>query len=98
MAVVAADLDSTRRVAEALELPFTVLADQGGEVTARVLGGEGRACLCAADRYGIIYFVEGGSGAADLPPPATILDWLEFIEIQCPECTDANASPWFRDP
>ena len=97
IAVLNADLDTTRRTAEALELPFTLLSDENGAATARSLGHDRHAALIAADLYGIIYLVEPATTLDALPPPATILDWLEFIEIQCPECTDANASPYFRD-
>lgn len=97
LAVLDADLDTARRTAEVLELPFTLLSDENGAAATRVLGGGNPAGLVAADRYGIVYFVETAHTLEGLPPPATILDWLEFIEIQCPECTDANASPWFED-
>ena len=97
IAVLAADLGTTRRVAEALELPFTLLSDENGATASRLLGEGHRASLCAADRYGVIYFAETAPTTDSLPPPAIILDWLDFIEIQCPECTDANASPWFSE-
>lgn len=97
IAVLNADLDTTRRATEALELPFTLLSDENGAATARILGQDSRAALIAADRYGIIYFAETAPMIDGLPAPATILDWLDFIEIQCPECTDANASPYFGD-
>ena len=53
-----------------------------------------RAGLCVADRYGIIYFVEAASDVSALPPASTVVEWLEYIEIQCPECTDGSDPIW----
>jgi hypothetical protein len=39
-----------------------------------------------ADRWGEIVHVAGGSDVADLPTPEDLLDWIRYVEIQCPEC------------
>ena len=39
-----------------------------------------------ADRWGEIYFVGNGKRIADLPKIDEILEWLRFLEHQCPEC------------
>ena len=77
---------------QASALPFTLLADDAGATTERILGRGNHAGLCVADRYGIIYFVEAASDVSTLPPASTVVEWLEYIEIQCPECTDGSDS------
>jgi peroxiredoxin len=94
IAVLAADIDTTQRTAEALELPFTLLSDENGATAIRILGEGNRAGLIATDRYGIIYYMEAASDLSALPAPPTILDWLEYVEIQCPECTDGADKRW----
>ena len=42
--------------------------------------------ILIADRWGEIYFVGNGGLIADLPNIDEILEWLRFIEHQCPEC------------
>ena len=42
--------------------------------------------ILIADRWGEIYFVGHGPLIADLPKIDEILEWLRFIEHQCPEC------------
>lgn len=42
--------------------------------------------VLVADRWGEIVFVATGSHVADLPPPAELLDWLEYVGHRCPEC------------
>ena len=68
-----------------LALPFPLLADEGGKTTRRMLGEANRAALCVTDRYGQVFSLEVGLTPSELPPPRSILDWLEFILIQCPE-------------
>ncbi|MEO5952769.1 MAG: redoxin domain-containing protein [Chloroflexia bacterium] len=94
IAVLGADLDTTQRVAEALELPFALLADEDGATAARILGGGNRAGLIATDRYGVVYCMEATVRIEELPAPSVIPDWLEYVEMQCPECTDGADKRW----
>ena len=94
IAVIDASQQETQRLAASLALPFTLLADHAGATTERILGAGNHAGLCVADRYGVIYFVEAASDVAALPPASTVVEWLEYIEIQCPECTDGSDSIW----
>jgi peroxiredoxin len=43
------------------------------------------AALYVADRYGEIYFAAHNGPGDSLPPAAEILEWLRFINAQCPE-------------
>ena len=48
---------------------------------------EGVPCpgVVVADRWGEIYFVRGGS-LASLPDAGELLEWLAYIQQECPEC------------
>jgi peroxiredoxin len=85
MVVVPLSLENAQTSATRLNLPFTLLADEGGETTRRMLGEGKQAALCVADRYGVVYYLETVQYTTNLPSARTALDRLEFIEIQCPE-------------
>jgi peroxiredoxin len=85
LAVLAGDLDATRELAARARAPFTLLADADGRVTGRMLGGPGRAGLCVADRFGDVFYLQVEGDAAALPFLRAALDWLQFIQLQCPE-------------
>jgi peroxiredoxin len=92
--VMQATLEETQRIASKLDLPFALLADDGGATTQRMLDEGNHAGLCIADRYGIIYYSEAVAKTASLPPASVIPEWLQYIEIQCPECTDGSDQIW----
>ena len=85
IAVLDTDLETTRNTAAALNLPFALLSDENGTTAYRIMGQPYRAGLCIADRYGVTYSIQPASTTAALPSASTALEWLEFIEIQCPE-------------
>jgi hypothetical protein len=39
-----------------------------------------------ADRWGEVVFVVATSAIADLPRPQELMDWLAYVQTQCPEC------------
>ena len=61
--------------------PFLVLADPDGAVHRR-LGAEDGAAAYVTDRFGEVFWAARG----ELPAAAALLDWLEFVNRQCPEC------------
>jgi peroxiredoxin len=85
IAVVPLALTDAQALAARLALPFALLADEDGATTARLLGETNRAALCVADEYGAIYSLDLAPSAPDLPPVRTALEWLDFVQIQCPE-------------
>jgi peroxiredoxin len=85
MAVVPAPLQAATDLASRLALPFPLLADKGGSTTRRMLGPDKGSALCVADRFGQVYFLSADTHSAELTPAVTALDWLDFIQIQCPE-------------
>jgi peroxiredoxin len=69
--------------------PFRVLADDEGgahrAVGASPRDGEEGTSLFILDRYGQIFAAYGPGGRAPIPPLGEILDWVRFIESECPE-------------
>jgi len=39
-----------------------------------------------ADRWGEVQHVAAAERDGELPPPAELVEWLRFVQIQCPEC------------
>jgi peroxiredoxin len=82
------DPAGARRLAGELSGPaggrLLLLCDPGGGAAARE--GLAPAAVVVADRSREIWAAwPGGEGHA-LPSLQEIVDWLEFIELQCPEC------------
>jgi mycoredoxin-dependent peroxiredoxin len=75
---------------ERLKLPFPVLSDEDGlihsEVGASDERGHAVAALYVTDRYGEIFAVYRTRDGQVLPTATGILNWLEFVNSQCPEC------------
>ena len=49
------------------------------------VGGLPQPGVVVADKWGEIYFVASGP-VADLPDPDDIIEWLGYVQVQCPEC------------
>lgn len=69
---------------------FTLLVDRDATLH-RALGaasaaGEAAPAVCITDRYREIYHVAREREAGWPPTAKDVLDWLVFINIQCPEC------------
>ncbi len=73
-----------------LGLPFPVLWDEGGDVGEVYLGGEEvvdpLAGIFVTDRFGALQTKFIVATEQDLPNQESILDWLNLIEMECPEC------------
>jgi hypothetical protein len=39
-----------------------------------------------ADRWGEIQYVARAAGDGDLPSPQELIEWLQYVQSQCPEC------------
>ncbi|HET9494133.1 MAG TPA: hypothetical protein VFR15_07885 [Chloroflexia bacterium] len=85
MVVVPLTPDDARALTGRLSLPFALLADEDAATTARLLGEGNTAALCVADRFGAIYSLDIAPDTSTLPPVRTALDWLDIVQIQCPE-------------
>jgi peroxiredoxin len=78
------------RLRERQRLPFLVLADENGRVHhdfgASDPQGYATAAVYVTDRHGEVFGAYRTRDGQTLPTVAEILDWLEFINNQCPEC------------
>jgi hypothetical protein len=81
-----ADDRSTRYVA-ALQALVTARRGLDAVVVATSSEIPGAPCpgMVIADRWGEVQYV-AASRIDDLPDPADVADWLDYIRIQCPEC------------
>lgn len=53
--------------------------------TAKIEGMPLPGCA-VADRWGEMQWIASAEKVAELPSPREIAAWLQFVEIQCPEC------------
>ena len=71
-------------------LPCPVLVDEAGrihnEVGASDVQGRAAAAIYITDRFGEVFAVYRTAEGEALPKVDDILNWLEFINSQCPEC------------
>lgn len=98
LVVVEGPLQAAQSLQQMYRLPFPVLADEGG-VVAALLGpdeaaGGPRLAVHVASRSSRVYWSVWVGSDDRLPTVNDIRGWLEFIEIQCPEC---EAPEWSRD-
>jgi peroxiredoxin len=73
-----------------LELPYSLLLDEDGRVH-REYGasdslGRAAAAVYVTDRYNEVFGIYRTCDGQALPTSTDILNWLEFINSQCPEC------------
>jgi len=55
-------------------------------ITRDVIAGTPCPGVVIADRWGEIVHVTGGSHVAVLPGPDELLEWIDYVQRQCPEC------------
>jgi peroxiredoxin len=83
-------LDSESTSAYALDVTARVResGDQGVEcvVTQDSVPGVSAPAVVVADRWGEIVFAVEKSSFSDLPAPQELMEWLNYVRNQCPEC------------
>lgn len=77
---------ANEQLAAQLGHSFPLLSDPAGRVIAQE--GFDTPSLIIADRWGEIWAAWVGEDDHRLPSEQAMLQWLVFIEAQCPECTD----------
>jgi peroxiredoxin len=83
LAILRGDRAAVADARRELALPFPLLHDADGAVTARFLPPKASAGVFVTDRYGELYFAEPTASTAALPPVAELQSWLEAIDRQC---------------
>lgn len=74
----ATHLADALRDANPRETAFVVTAGHGP--------GAGRPGLLVADRWGEIQFAAESPSVEGLPDPADVAEWVQFVQMRCPEC------------
>ena len=67
-------------------LPALAVHDAVVVVTTNPIDGMPLPGCAVADRWGQMQWVASADRIVDLPSPREIAAWLQFVEIQCPEC------------
>ena len=70
-----------------LDKGVRILSLSRGQKVRGVKHRQHRPSLVIADRWGEIWAAWAGGADHRLPSRQDILQWLEFIQAQCPECT-----------
>ena len=90
LVVVEGPLQAAQSLQQMYGLPFPVLADETGAVAALLGPAEAvngpRLAVHIASRSSRVYWSVWVGPDDRLPTVQDIRGWLEFIEIQCPEC------------
>ncbi|HEX8693106.1 MAG TPA: redoxin domain-containing protein [Longimicrobium sp.] len=63
---------------------FTILADPDRTLAARL--GTSGAAVVIADQYGVIHEAADAGEGHDFPEPHEVVNWLQYLAVQCPEC------------
>ena len=67
-------------------LKRTLPADTALVVSVDPVEGLPPLTLVIADRWGEIHHVATAPAIGGLPGPDAVMEWLEFVRVQCPEC------------
>ncbi|HET8522807.1 MAG TPA: redoxin domain-containing protein [Thermomicrobiales bacterium] len=70
--------------------PFPMLTDPSGEIAKQQ--GLAAPAVVIVDRFGEIWAAWEGGADHHLPHADDVIEWLEFLEVQCPECEPPE--PW----
>jgi hypothetical protein len=75
---------------EAVRWPFDVVVDPGGAFHRKFASDDGRGepglAVYITDRWGEVVFVCRTMRGDPVPSATDLLDWLRFVDQQCPEC------------
>jgi hypothetical protein len=55
-------------------------------ITSALIDGVPSPGVLIADRWGEIYYVAPTVDAPQMPEPDALIEWLRFVQYQCPEC------------
>jgi hypothetical protein len=55
-------------------------------VTTTRIAGIPTPGVVVADRWGEVYYVKSASRASELPGPDELMEWVQYVRNECPEC------------
>ena len=88
VAIPTLDSESTNAYAADVTTRVREFGDQDLEcvITQDRVPGVSAPAVVVADRWGEIVFAVEKSDVADLPAPVELIEWLDYVRNQCPEC------------
>ncbi len=90
LAIVHTSRESVADIKRNGNLPYPVLADDNGRVHCDLGAidskGTDSAAVYVTDRFGEVFGVYRTAAGDRLPSVDDVLNWLEFVNAQCPEC------------
>jgi hypothetical protein len=66
--------------------PSLVSNDTALIVTTNQIAAVPSPGVLVADRWGEVYCIKGASRAADLPGADELVEWVRYVQNECPEC------------
>jgi hypothetical protein len=83
-----ADSAATTRFVDQLTAQMSQLTsdDSACVMTRDSISGVQSPGIVVADRWGEIHHLAGGKTVDDLPGPDDVIEWLRYVQHQCPEC------------
>lgn len=90
LAIMRMSREQAAETKQRLNLPYPMLADENGHIHRELGAVDSQGHECAAvyvtDRFGEVFGAYRTAGGDALPGVVDILNWLEFVNAQCPEC------------
>jgi len=83
-----ADSAATTKFVDQLTSQMSELTgdDSACVITRDSISGVQSPGIVVADRWGEIHHVADGKTVDDLPGPDDVIEWLRYVQHQCPEC------------
>ena len=83
-----ADSAATTKFVDRLTAPMSELTgdDSAWVITRDSVSGVQSPGIVVADRWGEIHHIADGKTVDDLPGPDDVIEWLRYVQHQCPEC------------
>ena len=66
--------------------PTLAAQDTALIVTATPIPGIPSPGVVVADRWGEVYFVQDAARASELPAAGDLMEWVQYVRNECPEC------------
>ncbi len=91
IAITSDSLENLKKLASELGIMFPMLSDKNGVVINKYTysddsGKHPMPSIFITDQFGALYFQEITKDEKELLSIKEVLDWINFIEKQCPEC------------
>lgn len=90
LAIITKDQEAINKLQVELALPFPILSDISGTVAdkyTQIIDKCPLPSVFVTDKFGILYYQSTLEKEDEFFEQGKILEWLDFIEAQCPECT-----------